>query len=103
MPKARFTFKCNRLRKRKPHNIPLLRPSIPIGWRLRLLRDIFTQQTQASANRNARSKQWHGCLPTQALAFEWKPGLMQSSMDRSVMLSVSEMKTVDKDDARIEA
>ena len=34
----------------------------------------FTQQTQAPANRNARSKQWQlatmiGCLPTQALAF----------------------------------
>ena len=27
--------------------LPLLRPSIPIGWRLRLLREIFTQQTQA--------------------------------------------------------
>ena len=53
----------------------------------------FTQQTQAPANRNVRSKQWQtviGCLPTQALAFlaffvyathatqaiafEWKPG-----------------------------
>jgi len=27
--------------------LPLLRLSIPIGWRLRLLREIFTQQTQA--------------------------------------------------------
>jgi len=46
------------LRKRKPQEtqalalassqswLPLHRPSIPIGWRLRLLRDIFTQQTQ---------------------------------------------------------
>jgi len=66
-----------------------------IGWRLRLLREIFTKQTQAPANRNARSKQWQpmiGCLPTQslaflavfvyathatqAIAFEWKPGLI---------------------------
>jgi len=31
----------------------------PIGWRLRLLREIFMQQTQVPANnRNARSKQW---------------------------------------------
>jgi len=54
------------LRKRKPQEtqvlalassqswLPLLRPS----WRLRLLRENFTQQTQAPANRNARSKQW---------------------------------------------
>ena len=49
----------------------------------------ITQQTQAPANRNARSKHavatMIGCLPTQALAvfiyatqaiaFEWKPGL----------------------------
>jgi len=44
-----------------------------IGWRLRLLRENFTQQTQAPANRNARSKQtvatMIGCLPTQVLAF----------------------------------
>ena len=26
--------------------LPLLRPSIPIGWRLRLLRENFTQRTQ---------------------------------------------------------
>ena len=32
--------------------LPLLRPSIPIGWHLRLLRENFTQQTQAPANRN---------------------------------------------------
>jgi len=55
------------LRRRKPQEtqalalessqswLPLLRPSIPIGWRLRLLREISTQQTQA-------------------IAFEWKPG-----------------------------
>jgi len=41
----------------------LLRPSIPIGWRLRLLREIaflavFVYATHA----------------TQAIAFEWKPG-----------------------------
>jgi len=55
--------------------------------------EIFTQQTQAPANRNPRSKHLAtmiGCLPTQALdflavfvyathatqaiAFEWKPG-----------------------------
>ena len=58
------------LRKRKPKEtqalalassqswLPLLRPSIPIGWRLRLLHEIFKQQTQAPANRNGRSKQW---------------------------------------------
>jgi len=46
------------LRKRKPQETqalalassqswsPLLRPNIPIGWRLRLLRENFTQQTQ---------------------------------------------------------
>ena len=34
--------------------LALLRPSIPIAWRLRLLHEIFTQQTQAPANRNAR-------------------------------------------------
>jgi len=59
--KARFPFKRNRLRlrlrKRKPQEtqafalassqswLRLLRPSIPIGWRLRLLRENFTQQT----------------------------------------------------------
>ena len=42
--------------------LPLLRPSIPIGWRLRLLRENFTQQMQAPANRNARSKQWQSWL-----------------------------------------
>jgi len=46
------------LRKRKPQEtqaltlassqswLPLLRQSIPIGWRLSLLRENFTQQTQ---------------------------------------------------------
>ena len=60
-PNARFPFKRNRLRcineKRKRLSsqswLPLLRPSIPIGWRLRLLRENSTQ----------------------AIAFEWKPGL----------------------------
>ena len=57
-PNARFPFKRNRFpytfsRKRKPQEtqalalassqswLPLLRPSIPIGWRLRLLRENF--------------------------------------------------------------
>ena len=63
---ARFSFKRNRIAlltlrrpKRKPQEtqalalassqswLPLLRPNIPLGWRLRLL--------QAPANRNARS------------------------------------------------
>ena len=44
--------------KKETKIYPLLRPSIPIGWRLRMLREIFTQQTQAPANRNAQSKQW---------------------------------------------
>jgi len=66
------------LRKRKPQEtqalalessqswLPLLRPSISIGWRLRLLREkalaflaVFVYATHA----------------TQAIAFEWKPGL----------------------------
>ena len=59
------------LRKRKPQEtqalalassqswLPLLQPSIPIGWRLRLLRE-----------NNAT----HSCTnATQAIAFEWKP------------------------------
>ena len=49
----------------------LLRPSIPNllagRWRLRLLREIFTQQTQAPANRNARSKQWQPWLAARQL------------------------------------
>ena len=60
VPKARFPFKRNRLRcvscvNEKPQEtqalalessqswLPLLRPSIPIGWRLRLLRENFTR------------------------------------------------------------
>jgi len=47
------------LRKRKPQEtqalasasnqswLPLLRPSIPIGWRLRLLREIFKQEMES--------------------------------------------------------
>jgi len=75
--------------------LPLLRPSIPIFWCLRLLREnsrllreIFTQQTQAPANRNARSKQWQPSLAAcqracvscgfrlrnACNAIEWKPG-----------------------------
>jgi len=55
------------LRKRKPQEtqalalaksqswLPLLGPSIPIVFAfMRLLREIFTQQTKAPANRNAR-------------------------------------------------
>jgi len=38
--KARFPFKRNRLRWQAA-SLPLRRPSIPIGWRLRLLREIF--------------------------------------------------------------
>ena len=78
--KARFPFKRNRLRcvnenrkKRKRlrwqaanHGCHCFdRASIPIGWRLRLLREalaflaVFVYTTHA----------------TQAIAFEWKPGL----------------------------
>jgi len=76
------------LRKRKPQEkqalalassqswLPLLRPSIPIGWRLCLLHENFTQQTQAPANRNAWLKQWLPWLA--AIAFEWKPGFIHS-------------------------
>ena len=70
---ARFPFKRNRLRCVRCVNkktqetqalalassqswLPLLRPSIPIVWRLRLLRENATHATQA-------------------IAFEWKPGL----------------------------
>jgi len=67
------------LRKRKPQEtqalialassqswLPLLRPSIPIGWRLRLLREtlaflaVFVYATHA----------------TQTIAFEWKPAFI---------------------------
>jgi len=66
--------------------LPLLRPSIPIGWRLRLLREIFKRQPIGMLGRSSGN-----CLPTQALAFlavfvyathamqaiafEWKPRL----------------------------
>ena len=57
--------------------LPLLRPSIPIGWRLRLLREntlaflaVFVYATHA----------------TQAIAFEWKPGLTLSTARRSKRL-----------------
>jgi len=57
------------LRKQKPHVLassqswlPLLRPSIPVGWRLRLLREIFTQQTQEPANMLGRSSGNHDWL-----------------------------------------
>jgi len=55
------------LRKRKPQetqalalassqsSLPLLRPSIPIGWSLRFLRENFTQQTQALALASSQS------------------------------------------------
>jgi len=42
--------------------LPLLRPSIPIGWRLRLLREILAVFVYAT----------HA---TQAIAFECEPGL----------------------------
>jgi len=68
------------------------------GYKL-LVRDNFTQQTQAPANKNARSKQWQPWLAacqrkkalaflavfvyathaTQAIAFEWKPGFTRYS------------------------
>jgi len=71
------------LRKRKPQEtqalalassqsrLPLLRPSIPIGWRLRLLREIsFTHASQA-------------------IAFEWKSGLSQQSLEPCIDLTHS--------------
>jgi len=48
--------------------LPLLRPSIPIGWRLRLLRDLPTQALAFLAV---------FVYATQAIAFEWKPGFSQ--------------------------
>ena len=54
------SFALRALRKRKPQEtqalalassqswLPLLRPSIPIGWRLRLLREIFNQRQRKS-------------------------------------------------------
>jgi len=50
------------VRKRKPQETQALaRTSIPIGWRLRLLREIAFLAVFVYA--------------TQAIAFEWKPGL----------------------------
>jgi len=49
--------------------LPLLRPGIPIGWRLRLLREL---PTQALAFLAVFVYATHA---TQAIAFEWKPGL----------------------------
>jgi len=46
--------------------LPLLRPSIPIGWRLRLLREIWQALLAFLAV---------FVYATQAIAFEWKPGL----------------------------
>jgi len=60
------SFALHALRKRKPQEtqalalessqswLPLLRPSVPIGWRLRLLREIFTQQTQERLRLNGK-------------------------------------------------
>ena len=69
------------------HQRPCMVPSLT--WRLRLLRQNFTQQTQAECSVEAVATMI-GCLPTQALAFlavfvyathvtqaiafEWKPG-----------------------------
>ena len=66
------------LRKRKPQEkqalalassqswLPLLQPSIPIGWRLRLLRDA-----------------------THAIAFEWKPGFIKRVARMAVAYQLS--------------
>jgi len=87
------------LRKRKPQEtqalalassqlwLLLLRPSIPIGWRLRLLFS-RNKRNRQPIEMLGRSSGNHGCLLTQALAFlavfvyaaqaiafEWKPGL----------------------------
>jgi len=62
------------LRKRKPQEmqalalassqswLPLLQASIPIGWRLRLLREL------------CQRKRLRFLRFSQAIAFEWKPG-----------------------------
>ena len=72
------------MRKRKPQEtqalalassqswLPLLRPSIPIGWRLRLLRE-----NQALAFLAVFVYATHATHATQAIAFEWKPGFIQ--------------------------
>jgi len=49
--------------------LPLLRPSIPIGWRLRLLRENCLMPTQMLAFLAVF------IYATKAIAFEWKPGL----------------------------
>jgi len=55
--------------------LPLLRPSIPIGWRLRLLREnsqalAFLAVCVYATQRTQRRRH-----ATQAIAFEWKPGV----------------------------
>jgi len=45
--------------------LTLLRPSIPIGWRLRLLRENCQRK---------RLRFLRFSFTTQAIAFEWKPG-----------------------------
>jgi len=71
------------LRKRKPQEtqalalassqswLPLLRPSIPIGWRLRLLRENFTQQTQTGLNGNRALLCTDKCVIRGFLDIEW--------------------------------
>jgi len=55
LAKARFPFKRNRLRcVRCVSWLPLLRPSIPIGWRLRFLRFSFTQRTHRTQRKRLR-------------------------------------------------
>ena len=64
--------------------MPLLRPSIPTGWRLRLLRAfvaVFVYATHAM----------------QAIAFEWKPGFRHSG--DSVMKHAA--AAADDDDDRV--
>jgi len=48
-----------------PSWLPLLRPSIPIGWRLRLLREMLAFLAVF-------------VYATQAIAFEWKPGFRRT-------------------------
>ena len=64
--------------------MPLLRPNTPIGWRLRLLREalaflaVFVYATHA----------------TQAIAFEWKPGLRKCVTHGGVLEDVVVEDTV---------
>ena len=51
--------------------LPLLRPSMPIGWHLRLLRE----------NVLAFLAVFYATHATQAIAFEWKPDLMWQILD----------------------